>query len=60
MKLIDLADGTPKNHRIYLVCIKQVFYSNTRDAYADWTDNGFILTESILFNDEYIFGFYSE
>jgi hypothetical protein len=60
MNLIDLEDNIPKSHRTYLVCIGQAFNTNTRKAYADWSDNGFILVDSILFNDEYIFGFYSE
>ena len=60
MTFIDLENNTPKKPRIYLVCIGQVFNTNTRKAYADWTENGFILVDTILFNDEYVFGFYSE
>ena len=60
MRLIDLKDNTPEFHRTFLVSIKQAFSTNTRFAYADWTENGFILIDSILYNDEYIFGFYSE
>jgi len=47
MKLIDLKDNSPKFHRIYLVCIKQTFSSSTREAYADWTEKGFILIDTI-------------
>ena len=60
MNLIDLIDNTPETQRTFLVSIKQAFTTNTRIAYADWTENGFILTDNILYNDEYIFGFYSE
>ena len=58
MKLIDLKDNLPKFQRIYFVCIKQAFSPKTREAYATWTENGFVLIDTVLFNDEYIFGFY--
>ncbi|SFZ89546.1 hypothetical protein SAMN05428642_101383 [Flaviramulus basaltis] len=60
MKLVDLKDNIPKFHRIYFVCIRQAFGFKTREAYAEWSDNGFILVDTVLFNDEYIFGFYLE
>lgn len=60
MKLIDLKDGTPANYRVYLVHIKTAFNNPHRTAYAEWTDAGFILLDTVLFNDEYIYGFYNE
>lgn len=60
MQLIDLQDQSPENDRIYLVLIKQVFSLKNRKAYASWSENGFILEKTVLFNDEYICGFYVE
>ena len=60
MRLIDLEDNTPDKHGAFQVCIKQAFSANTRNAYADWTKNDFILVDTKLDNDEYIFGYYSE
>lgn len=60
MKFIDLKDSTPDESRIYLILIREAFSSKTRKSYAEWTDNGFVLIKYILFNDEYINGYYEE
>ena len=43
-----------------MVLIKTAFSNVERKAYTEWTENGFVLNDTILYNDEYIFGFYSE
>ncbi|TNJ41360.1 hypothetical protein KFZ70_04170 [Tamlana fucoidanivorans] len=60
MKFIDLKDDTPKDYNTYLVLVRTVFSSKQRMVYAKWSDNGFVLTKSVLFNDEYIQGFMVE
>lgn len=60
MIFVNLEHNTPKHKTIYHVVIRTVFSDKSRGAYAKWTDNGFILINTLLFSDDYIYGFYEE